>query len=565
MLPEIPPYELKREVGQGGTATVYLARQPSLSRMVALKVLPSYFAQDEDLVARFKREATAVARLRHSHIVQVYDFGRSKDWFYLAIEFIEGGSLQQRLTAEGRLGVDEAVKLVGQIARGLQHAHERNIVHRDIKPGNIMLTTEGDAVITDFGIVKMLEGSDMTRSAGAGIGTAEYMSPEQSEGKKVGPGSDLYSLGVVFYELLTGRLPFSGDNPMVTMHRHVYEEPVSPAVVSPGLSADLAHMILKLLAKDPAERFTTARELADSLAGLPARSLGDGEGAGPEISVAPVEEGGRTTLDTSSSPTLIRHDTRLIGRSPEHRSFDPSEGGKNDGIDRSTQGGRAAAASFLSRHLAIFSPALVATAIAVMVVVGLTSFAIGRTLFFSEDGRARASQAKSPSSNETQKIAAAGGADERAPVVAAAVKTPREFEGATADTSAPSVPVLTELLIEPEAFTLTVGQTARLRAIGTYSDDTSGLPEVGWSVSDETLAQIGPSGLLTALSAGPLEVRAATSDDGTRTIVAGAAVELVDPVSPEPRKRRYLPTPKTSPTAPAGESPSEPEITLTVN
>jgi hypothetical protein len=267
MLPEINSYEIKEEIGRGGMATVYLAWQPSLARPVALKVLPPYFAQDYELVARFKHEAHAVAQLRHPGIVQIYDFGQEGDWFYLAMEYLSGGSLQSKLAEAGRLPPAEAVRIAAQVAEGLHHAHDKGFVHRDIKPSNILLSEKGDAVIVDFGIVKALRSAKLTRTAASGMGTSEYMSPEQSGGGDVDARSDLYSLGAVLYEVLTGSVPFSGE-PAAIVHSHIYDAPPPPSGLNPGIEPRLEEVILRLLAKNPSERFADASELVDSLRSL---------------------------------------------------------------------------------------------------------------------------------------------------------------------------------------------------------------------------------------------------------------------------------------------------------
>lgn len=255
MFPQIKTYQITGELGRGGMATVYKAWQPSLSRHVALKMLPPYFSHDEELLARFRSEAQAVAKLCHPHIVRVYDFTQEGDWYYLAMELISGGSLSELLAKEGRLPLGRAIELARQTALGLHHAHEKGFVHRDIKPSNILLNDNGEVVITDFGIAKALEGPIMTQTATAGMGTSEYMSPEQSRGEKVDRRSDLYSLGALFFEMLTGSVPFFGDSPMAVMHSQIYDQPAAPSALNPGVPAQVEEIVLRLLAKRAEDRY----------------------------------------------------------------------------------------------------------------------------------------------------------------------------------------------------------------------------------------------------------------------------------------------------------------------
>lgn len=305
MLPDLKNYQIIEELGRGGMATVYKAWQPSLSREVALKVLPPYFAHDEELLLRFRYEARAVAKLRHPHIVQVFDFHQEGDWFYLAMEFIGGGSLQQKLASAGRLDSDNAVRLIAQVAEGLHHAHEKGFIHRDIKPSNILLTDEGQAVITDFGIVKALEGPGFTSTANGGMGTSEYMSPEQSKGQPIGRQTDLYSLGAVFYEMLVGSPPFGASSPMAVLHSQIYDDPIEPSQKNPNVDVRIERIIMKLLAKDPSRRFASGLDLVAALTCL------------------------------TDKPTLVRRDTRVAKAVPVAKKEDlrPEISGSPVGAD----------------------------------------------------------------------------------------------------------------------------------------------------------------------------------------------------------------------------------------
>ena len=258
-------YRLVERLGKGGMAEVYKAYQPSLDRYVAIKVLHAYFAEEEDFRNRFQREARAVARLRHPNIVQIYDFGVEGDIYYMAMEFLAGGTLKQRLRqTEALLPHQEVLRIVERVAAALDYAHARGIYHRDVKPANIMLTDDNQVILTDFGLAKMAEGSQYTRS-GLSVGTPEYMAPEQGQGLPVDHRADVYSLGVVLYELLTGQLPYTADTPVAVIFKHIKDPLPLPRTINPALDEKLERVILKALAKSPADRYQSAGELAVAL------------------------------------------------------------------------------------------------------------------------------------------------------------------------------------------------------------------------------------------------------------------------------------------------------------
>jgi serine/threonine protein kinase len=256
-------YQIVEELGRGGMAIVYKAWQPSLERFVALKVLPAYFQHDPEFLARFHREAKSAARLSHPNIVHVYDSGESNGVHYIAMEYVDGGSLQERLAA-GPISLRETQAILTQIADALDYAHDRGLVHRDIKPANILFTADGQPKVTDFGIARATDGTHLTRT-GVLIGTPEYMAPEQAEGQAVDHRTDLYALGVVLYQMLTGRAPFRGTTPHATLHAVIYEAPLPPRQLAPGLPSDVEAVILKAIAKKPDERFQRGAEMAAAL------------------------------------------------------------------------------------------------------------------------------------------------------------------------------------------------------------------------------------------------------------------------------------------------------------
>jgi eukaryotic-like serine/threonine-protein kinase len=256
-------YRVVRRVGSGGMADVYCAEDTQLGRRVALKLLYRRFAEDDEFVERFRREASAAAGLQHPHVVQVYDRGEWDGTYYIAMEFLEGRSLKQIIREDGPLDPDRATDIVIQVLRALRFAHKRGIVHRDIKPHNGIVDDEGNAKVTDFGIARA-GASDMTET-GSILGTAQYLSPEQAQGHAVSARSDLYSTGILLYECLTGRVPFDGESPVTIALKQVSEEPVPPSHLNPAVSPELEDVVLHAMAKDPAWRFASADEFIAAL------------------------------------------------------------------------------------------------------------------------------------------------------------------------------------------------------------------------------------------------------------------------------------------------------------
>jgi serine/threonine-protein kinase len=270
-------YQPKRQLGGGGMAEVFLAEDLVLGRLVAVKVLRSELARDDEFVARFDAEARAVASLSHPNIVGIHDRGLSDGRWYLVMEYVPGETLKQCLRRQGPSSPGRASSIAVDILGALQAAHERGIVHRDVKPQNVLLGDDGRVKVADFGIARV--GASALTRTGMMLGTSHYLSPEQARGLVADPRSDVYGAAVLLYEMLTGRVPFEGDNEVAIAWQHIHEEPPRPRAVEPSVPQALEEVVLRALAKDPDDRFQTAAEFATALiaaSSAPARPDGDG-------------------------------------------------------------------------------------------------------------------------------------------------------------------------------------------------------------------------------------------------------------------------------------------------
>lgn len=252
-------YQVVRKLGAGGMANVYLAEDQELGRRVAIKILNERHANDEQFVERFRREAKNAAALSHSNIVSIYDRGEAEGTYYIAMEYLDGRSLKELIISRGPAPLNVAIEYVRQILSALRFAHRHGIVHRDIKPHNVLVDAEGRVKVTDFGIARA--GASQMTEAGSIVGTAQYLSPEQARGTGVDQRSDLYSLGIVLYELLTGTLPFNGDTPVEIAMKHLSQMPELPSATRPELPRELDLVVTRALAKDPDERYQSAEEM----------------------------------------------------------------------------------------------------------------------------------------------------------------------------------------------------------------------------------------------------------------------------------------------------------------
>ena len=256
-------YRIQRKLGAGGMADVYLAEDQELGRRVAIKILNSRHGNDDQFIERFRREAKNAAALNHPNIVSIYDRGEAEDTYYIAMEYLDGRTLKELIVSRGAAPVNVAIEYARQILSALRFAHRHGIVHRDIKPHNVLVDGEGRVKVTDFGIARA--GTSQMTEAGSIVGTAQYLSPEQARGGEVDPRSDLYSLGIVLYELLTGKTPFDGETPVEIAMKHLSNTPKPPSKLRPDVPPELDMVVLRALAKNPDDRYQNADEMEADL------------------------------------------------------------------------------------------------------------------------------------------------------------------------------------------------------------------------------------------------------------------------------------------------------------
>ncbi|MCC7369527.1 MAG: serine/threonine protein kinase [Chloroflexi bacterium] len=318
----IGPYRLMEPAGAGGMAQVWRAYDTRLDRYVAIKFLSPQYATDPTYLERFRREARAISRLDHPNILTIHDFGEQDGWTYMVSPYLGGGTLAGRLR-RGPWSIAEALHSLEPLASALDYAHAQGIVHRDVKPSNVLLTTDGRVVLSDFGIARIVEGSTMLSQAGLIVGTPMYMSPEQADGQPAGPPSDLYSLGVVAYEMLTGRPPFLGETPLALLRAHL-DKPLPPArSLNPALPEAIEAALFKVMAKDPADRYASGAHFITALRAAahsptPASQVTTQVAPPPPLPqpapTAPLRAAVETPPPTRGQPTVATDEPRRVTR-----------------------------------------------------------------------------------------------------------------------------------------------------------------------------------------------------------------------------------------------------------
>lgn len=316
-------YEVLERIGAGGMAIVYKAKDVLLNRVVTIKVLREQYVSDEDFIRRFRREAQSAASLSHPNIVSVYDVGKEGDTEYIVMEYVEGRNLKEIIREYAPLSTEQSVNLARQITMAIQNAHDHHIIHRDIKPHNILVTEDGHAKVTDFGIARAVSSATVTHT-GDIIGSVHYLSPEQAKGLQSNEQSDLYSLGIVLYELITGKVPYDGETPITIALKHLQEQPVLPSKINPRIEQEFEAVIMRAIAKSPEQRYLTAKDILTDLdhiqAGRPITKVAipvadDSEatqthkGMGKILATIPTKD---SSLEGKSSPTKAESKKRKL-------------------------------------------------------------------------------------------------------------------------------------------------------------------------------------------------------------------------------------------------------------
>jgi hypothetical protein len=289
---QLGPYQVVAPLGEGGMAAVYKAYQPGMERYVALKILPRHFASDPLFVGRFEQEAKVLAKLQHPHILPVFDFGQADGYTYIVMPFLQSGDLTDLLRGSA-LSLAQLRRIISQVGDALDYAHAHGLIHRDVKPSNVLLDERGNCLLTDFGIAKILESGSKLTVTGGIIGTPAYMSPEQGLGEKVDGRSDIYALGIMLYEMATGRVPYQAETPMAIMIKHLNDPLPPPRRLNPALPEAVERVILKALAKQPQDRYATAGEMVRALQAAIPETV-EGPPAPAEVDATLVSTAGAT-------------------------------------------------------------------------------------------------------------------------------------------------------------------------------------------------------------------------------------------------------------------------------
>jgi eukaryotic-like serine/threonine-protein kinase len=324
-------YRIQRKLGAGGMADVYLAEDQELGRRVAIKILNGRHANDAQFIERFRREAKNAAALNHPNIVSIYDRGEAEDTYYIAMEYLDGRTLKELIVGRGAAPVNVAIEYARQILSALRFAHRHGIVHRDIKPHNVLVDSDGRVKVTDFGIARA--GTSQMTETGSIVGTAQYLSPEQARGGEVDPRSDLYSLGIVLYELLTGKTPFEGETPVEIAMKHLSNAPKPPSSVRPDVPRELDMVVLRALAKNPDDRYQSADEMEADLERV---SRGAGVAAATVDTATQVLRRPAATppAEQATSATMIAPLAPVGTRTPPPLVVDEEEYEESGGPDR---------------------------------------------------------------------------------------------------------------------------------------------------------------------------------------------------------------------------------------
>lgn len=314
-------YRIVEQIGLGGMATVYKAYQPALDRYVAVKILPAYYAHEPGFAERFTREARAVAKLTHPHVLPIYDFGQEDGLSYIVMQCVDAGTLKEMMGQP--INLVTVADIIQQLADALDYAHEQGVIHRDVKPSNVLMDRGHWVLLSDFGLAKMVEGSVQLTGSGVGVGTPTYMAPEQGQGLKVDQRADIYSLGIILYEMVTGQVPYEAETPMAVVVKHITEPLPLPRALNSDLPESVERIIMKALAKNPADRYETAGKMAAALRkaiaamGTAVTEAVPSPLAGPARVAATVEAS--TVLDNGGATQVVS--PPVAPSAPKRKSF----------------------------------------------------------------------------------------------------------------------------------------------------------------------------------------------------------------------------------------------------
>ena len=458
-------YRIVARLGRGGMAEVYKAYQPGLDRYVGIKVLHAHLVDDKDFIGRFEREALAVGKLRHPNIVQALDFDREGDMYFMAMEFIDGPTLKDELKARRAenkpFSLKEISRIFSALCSAIDYAHSRNMVHRDLKPANVMINQEGQVVLTDFGIARILGATQYTQT-GALSGTPAYMSPEQGQGERGDERSDIYSLGVMLYEMVTGVVPYDGDTPFAVIMKHISEPLPLPTRLNPNIPESIERVILKAMSKSPEDRYQTAGEMA--------RALRDA------IGVAPGEESLPLTI-VAPKPEIhqIDHTTGFV-TAAERASTMASAGGNGATVVTPNTTGTLVAPVRGGLPL----PLIIGGGVLLLIVLAAIAF----FAFASGGGSGRATETAIALFNVTQTAVAEAGATQTAVAIAQATQMTEANAQATAAAES-AAPTQTAAAATTQA-EIAAKQTADFQA--GVAGAVSAISATGTAIAAETAA-----------------------------------------------------------------------------
>jgi len=526
-------YEVLVELGRGGMATVFLAHDIQLDRKVAIKVMHPQLVVGEGMVERFKLEARTSAGLSHPHIIPIYAVRQTDDLLYFVMKFIEGRPLDSIIKEAAPLPLPLVRVIIAKVGEALGYAHRRGVVHRDIKPANIMIDTEGTPIVTDFGIAKVTDKQGLTMT-GATIGTPTYMSPEQCTADEITGASDQYSLGVLAYEMLTGRVLYDGDSVMTIMFKHCHDPVPPPASLGPAVPPEVASALLRMLQKDPRDRWPTIEEALPHIVGA---ALAYDDTVRTQMVEFAVAGGNRAILQRVSTP---RSPIPLVRRPPS--PLDSEETVRVSSAPRRPPLARPAGprpagprASHASRRVALGAMLAVAVGAAVLMWSPWASPAT------SGGAVARGDAAGAAPLEPVAQPASAPPADASAPAAAPADSEPAGAAATPPPRAAepPATPVVRTVRITEAPAALRIGQTAALRAVALDQFSRQLSRPVRWISSDAAVVSVSPDGRATAVGPGRATVTAVV--DGQRAQTAIVVTVAVARVTVSPLSERLRP------------------------